>query len=409
IQIEQKEDIEYPDNPEIGFRSGNYKNNIFKEVYLTRKSDFIFDFEIQLSDHNSITMENLDLSEWIPTIPDHLKQDEYLSYLSVVYQEWNRNQVAFNQNHFTSTNQDITRVDIARNCLHSGLWEIILFTKENNQELRIGHGWFNFPLSEYENLFQKKNNIPFDKYRPYLTEWVETDKQTVDRTKLRKIVREIPVQFQDLSNHPYPLVGEQKVKFKEIISPTAFRSMKELQSDSTSFASYSPPGMYDKSVPRKTELGRFYTINSIEVNELFNESGNKNLSEIKLRFLDKEKERETNFFLGGIDLPEIPFLAEDEVDKGWQNSMGFGNHTFYETYEHHKSVRTKTNLYYSYLSNANDEWLDNHKVGIDGALLHFDDKSKNKLHIWLLSYERHAFVGHYLVEFDETVNATLSE
>jgi len=399
IKIEEKNDIEYPDNPEIGYRSDKYQNDLFQESRFLKKAGLLFDFVVHLKGGTSLTIDNIDFSEWIPTIPTHIKGNEYLSYLSVVNQEWNRNQVSFDHNQFTTTNHDITRVDIARNCLNTGLWEIILYRKENRRELPVGHGWFNFPQEEYERLFQIKNNIPFDHYRQYLTHWVDPENQVLDKSKLRKIVKKIPVEFQDLSDHPYPLTGEREMKFKEIIFPTEFKSMRELQSDSTSFATFLPPGLYDRSDERKTELGRFYHIQSIVVNRVAIKSSNKNLSEIEMTFLDKERKRKTSFILGGIDLSALPSLSAQEVDKGWQNSMGFGNHPFYETYEYHQSLRTESNPYYAYLSNEKSEWMDSHKVGIDGPLMYFDNEDENSLHIWLLSFERHAFVGHYIVEF----------
>lgn len=39
-----------------------------------------------------------------------------------------------------------------------------------------------------------------------------------------------------------------------------------------------------------------------------------------------------------------------------------------------------------------------HAVGIDGPLLHFSDPDRRTLHVWLLSFERHALVGHVVIE-----------
>ena len=79
--------------------------------------------------------------------------------------------------------------------------------------------------------------------------------------------------------------------------------------------------------------------------------------------------------------------------------MGFGNHPFYENYEEHQSWKLSEACYYGYLINDNDEWLDSHHIGIDGPMIHWDDKIENRLHVWLLSFERHALVGHYVIDF----------
>jgi len=52
------------------------------------------------------------------------------------------------------------------------------------------------------------------------------------------------------------------------------------------------------------------------------------------------------------------------------------------------------------LTDEKGEFLDSHFVGIDGPLIHKDSKNQNILHVWLLSYERHALVGHYTIKLD---------
>jgi len=44
------------------------------------------------------------------------------------------------------------------------------------------------------------------------------------------------------------------------------------------------------------------------------------------------------------------------------------------------------------------KWLDSHEIGIDGPLLHLSEDGET-LHVWLLSFERHALVGHYSLPY----------
>jgi len=80
--------------------------------------------------------------------------------------------------------------------------------------------------------------------------------------------------------------------------------------------------------------------------------------------------------------------------------MGIGNHSFYESYSEHLSYKTKESPYYAILTDDDDHWLDSHKIGIDGPVLHFTDEDRTTLHVWLLSFERHALVGHYEIRID---------
>lgn len=78
--------------------------------------------------------------------------------------------------------------------------------------------------------------------------------------------------------------------------------------------------------------------------------------------------------------------------------MGIANHSFYETYQHALENPQMQSNYFGILTNGQNEWLDSHQVGIDGPLLFLDKSNPSKMHVLLLSFERHAFVGHYLVQ-----------
>ncbi|MBI2257535.1 MAG: hypothetical protein HYU67_01390 [Flavobacteriia bacterium] len=204
----------------------------------------------------------------------------------------------------------------------------------------------------------------------------------------------------DLSDQPYPVKGERQKKFKEIIYPSSFLKMRNLQSDSTLFATFTPPGYYNKKDPRKTELGRIYFLKNIELFEIKSNSNQQVLNEIQFTFLHKSTDEITKFVIGGLDFNLIPVLSESEANDAWKNSMGIGNHSFYETYSEHLKNKSLISPFYALLLDGQDKWLDSHKVGIDGPLIHFSDQDKKALHIWFLSFERHAIVGHYRMQIE---------
>jgi hypothetical protein len=142
-------------------------------------------------------------------------------------------------------------------------------------------------------------------------------------------------------------------------------------------------------------LGRFYHLKSAEVNEVKSKANGKAFHEVKLTFTDKNDGRETTLLIGGLNFEDFPVLATSEANSGWKNSMGISNHTFYEKYEEHLKNKSTDSPYYALLLDENGKWLDSHKVGIDGPIFHFTDKNKTTLNLWLLSFERHALVGHY--------------
>ena len=184
--------------------------------------------------------------------------------------------------------------------------------------------------------------------------------------------------------------------------------MKDFQSDKTTFATFTPPGFYNKKDPRKTELGRLYSLKDIVLSEIKSKANNnQGLHEIKLLFTDKESKRNTQLVIGGLDFNAFPVLDPDYANSAWKRSMGIGNHPFYETYEEHEQLKSSSNPYYALLLDGQHKFLDSHTVGIDGPIFHFEKGNENILHLWLLSFERHALVGHYAIELPESSKTSL--
>jgi hypothetical protein len=384
-------DEQYLDNPDIGYRSELYNKIEYKELVLTKKEDFVFDVSIENTNGKSIVLHGFSVFEMIPSVPHHLKSDEYLSYLAIINQEWNRQQVKVASNHSIVGNlilhpkEKLSRIDIARNCLNAYLWEIILFEKKGENEIPYYHGWFRFPEKEYARLFELKNGIPFEKYQKPLENWIDPPKAKINFSLLRTIVSNKNLDFLNLNHLPYSLRGERQKKQKNIIWPSFTNIPQEMLSDSTRFATFCKLGEYHRSEPRETQLSLLDSLHQITVSDL--KGG---LQEIRLDY------PQIRFYIGGIDLKKMPVLEVNDAHKGWQNSMGFGNHSFYETYDESMHNKSLESPYYGLISNLKGEWLDSHKIGIDGPLLHLD--KEGYLHIWILSFERHAFVGHYKIK-----------
>lgn len=401
--VEEFSDDDYPDNPDIGFRASNYRWDYFSsgKVYRHDTDDFTLTFFAAETTGDTISFPHLPLQTWMPAIPVAVKNNDYLRKQALINQEWNRNQVSFNASAFESTNPEIIRADIARNCLRLGLWEVILFVREGGKEVPKHHGWFEFPETLYAELFAQVNGTDFGPYQAWLSLWKDVEAETLWLSELRQVDRRLVTQTVDRSDAMYPLEGARKKKRKEIVTPEAFAAMRDLQSDKTTFATFVPPGLYSRDTPRATQLGRFKLFDHAEVNQVY--INGEQFHEMVLHFTDIQGTRKTRFVLGGIDLHALPHLTKEEANAGWKSSMGIGNHPFYEDQVAHEKHNARTSPYYCFLMDAEDRWLDSHAVGIDGPLLHWDAAEPNTLHLWLLSFERHALVGHYVTTFDENL------
>jgi len=399
IELEELADSDYIHNPDISIRHSKSEKCDYLNLELTRNIDSTFTFTfIPQNTDDTITLDAIKLMEWIPTICEKAKSDDYLAEIAIVNQEWNRHQVKFTEGKFkvSGTNKhNVKRVDLARNCLNAYLWEIITYAKEDGKLKPYYHGWFNFPPDLYGELFQKRNDVGYDKYKAPLEEWDDPESKVIDFSKLRTISTEKTVTFTNLNNSNYPLIGERKKKHINIVYPKNTTYIDDFLTDSTQFATFSPPGFYNPEDPRHTKLSLLKYIKQINYREL-----ESNLFEIEIDYFNTDSSKITKLFISGLNPKDIPSLATENVNDGWKNSMGFGNHTFYETYEHCLDNSSKDSEYFSLLTNENNEWLDSHFIGIDGPLLHWDSENDNLLHIWILAFERHAFVGHYTIEIN---------
>ncbi len=403
IPVKEMTDTEYPDNPNLESRHSAAKQQYFSTILLKDKGSNLFDLDL-ISQEDSlckITLNNLPLLEMMPTAPDWIKKDEYLTYIGVINQEWNRQQVQFNTKQFSvsgKSGMQITRVDLARNCLNSYLWEMLVYAKDTDGKDKLfWQCWFNFPNDLYAEMFETRNQLSFDTFRKGMENWIDPPSKLIDLQKIRQVKSEKEVEFVVKNQEMYPLNGERLRKRKNIVCPKVVNKMDDLLNDSTTFATFSIPGFYNTKDPRKTELSRLGILQKVNKRQIINALG-KESEELEFIFLsNKDPKTITKFIIGGMDMSLIPTLPIDIANDGWQTSMGIANHSFYETFDFQQKHLTKDNGFYAFLLDDKNNWLDSHKVGIDGPLFHFDEKDKTKLHCWILSFERHAFVGHFVI------------
>ena len=408
--LKELTDADYPDNPDISIRSaldGTYSHNIARfEPLPNGHFDVVFPPANAQSD--TLRLLNLDLVEWMPAVPEYIREDSFLVYVGILNQEFNRQQIKLGPEHFTLSGRadeqnNIQRVDLARNCLNAGLWEVIAYTEESEKQKPAYHAWFDFPDSLYKELFERRNGtLEFDHYFPLVKNWTDPPLEKVNLEMLREVKTELELDFVSRNDEYYPLVGERKKKNPNIVSPKPqnIKRISDLLTDSTKFSTFSPPGFYDTHAPKSTELSRFARLDRIVMRDTRSKNGTQaDGFELDLEFARAHSEETMHFLVGGLQRDQIPAFPIAEMHKGFQMPMGIANHSFYEKYELALENSPHENPYYGLLTDSEGRFLDSHTIGIDGPLLHVDPLDPNKLHFWILSFERHAFVGHFEIQF----------
>lgn len=411
VSLKTATDSEYPNNNMIGFKSKIEGAFTHQSALISENAAGNFDFTILPGNAASDTLfvRNVNLLEFMPTVPTAVKHDSYLSFLAVMNQEWNRIQVRFGPKLFSTgggagrEKSAISRVDIANNCLAKGLWEILTFTAENGNDLLYFQSWFDFPEDLYNQLFLKRNGIDIRRFDEMLKNYHHESAQTVDLNALRKVSGEKSVPFSVQNDGYYPLKGERETKLKNIVFPTAVNSINDLLSDKTTFATFAAPGQYTRADPRKTELSYFQNLQKAMLCETVSaNSAASKTGELQLQFSDFARTKSLKFILGGLNFEKLPVLKIADLHKGWQRPMGIGNHSFYNGYDDLGAASSAQNAFFAVLLDENGKWLDSHNIGIDGILMFRDEADLSKVHALILAFERHAFVGHFVFDMPQT-------
>ena len=126
------------------------------------------------------------------------------------------------------------------------------------------------------------------------------------------------------------------------------------------------------------------------------------LDELELVFEDGRTHDSTRFFVSGFDLAAIPTLTKEEYPKGLYMPMGIGVPPFFQTYDQLENAPSVKSPYFSVVLDSNDRWINHHDMAVDGPVMHRDPADPRLLHVYLLSYERHSLIAHFIVRTSES-------
>ncbi len=405
IAIAEYSSKTYPDNPAILSDHHNHNRYSYQQVILKKIKGSHFTFILVPANKKSATIriENIDVSLMTPSIPSWIKNDPNLIRIALTDRQWNRQQVSFAPSgaHINIKGGDgfqkqhTIDVELAKNCLNAGLWEILLYNKEGGRKKLYYQGWFTFPLGYYKQLFENNTYLSYLKHWYYLEHWFDPQNTVVPLNKLRHVISSQKLNLKFDPKESVIARGEQINKKKGIITKNPINTFQDYYKNSVKFSTFVPPGIYRKDKPWSN---KYYliekpvqaTLNSI-VSPAY---PNKILQEIVITYLDK-KGKKISFYLSGIDLNTLPKLDINHYNQGNLYLMGIGTAPLEETYSHLVQHPPNKSAIFSVLLTQTNEWINHHDVAIDGAIVFLDKYNSNQLHLYLVSYERQAVISHY--------------
>lgn len=405
VRLTSYAEREYPESPALKSRaSGHYLHNKLT-IERIEGTSFRFVLEPGASRTATIELRDIDLGHFVAAVPPWIKTDADLTKIGLIDREWNRQQVRFDR---TSPHvkvheggdgfeqKALSRIDIARNCLNAGLWEVLLFTNEEGEERVYEHLWFTFPLGLYKQLFEQVNGLSYWSYWWKLEHWIDPSGTPIRLDRLRTVEQEWTIQATAQWDQPVAAQGEQIRKRKNILTSVA-ATYRDWYTQPVRFASFIPPGIYSRAHPRETQLHYLVELTGATLRRVRIPGSPKPLVEIELAFRSNRTGEATHFIVGGLDPAALPIVSTKEYDRGWQAPLGIGNPSFFESYEEVVGHPPIQRTFYGFLLDAQHRWLDHHAIGVDGPLLHRDADDPSLLHLYLLSYERHVLLNHVVI------------
>ncbi len=406
IPIEEVSLSEYPDDPST--KSMYYSMYGDRELILKKLDDSHFDFIFTSKNPNvaTITLRNIDMSLIIPATPEWIQGQTNLEIIALSDREWNRQQVRFKPDspevEIKGGNgleaERIVSIELARNCLNAGLCELLLYTKEYNKKSLYYQGWFTFPLGHYKKIFENLNNTSYWRHWYRLEHWLDPAGTHVNLSGLRDVISEKEINVDRLPNEQIIVAGEQKNKSKLLKAPGVNCWGDFCEVPEVKFASFIKPGRYSNEHPWDNEYERIATIEKGTLRKIKSPSVNEELDEIELVFRSSRNNEPQKLVISGIKIDELPQIPEHRYPEGLYMPMGISVPPFYQDYE--ELIKTPPYLqpYFALLLDKQGDWINHHEVAIDGPVIHRDAQDPNKLHLYLLSYERHSLVGHFIIE-----------
>ena len=334
------------------------------------------------------SLASLDLTTLMPAVPRLARGNAVLTRIALIQREFNGNEV----------HNDLGRgldFSVANNCLKQGLWEVKLAQKEGDRSSLRDHAWFTFPAEPYARLFELRTGLSYAAYEKLFADYPGLGGLPVPLSDLREVLAEKaagPVE----AHHGEALqrLSEQSGKVKYVLTPgiETYGDFANAPRQPIALAKFAEPGRYTTEEPMRFDLSwlaapRQLTWRRVrhprvpgsfaEIEVTFSNGHRLLLADARLDALSERTQPPAGYpdvlqLVGGIGTPEIHASAAERAREVAEDRPR-----------------------YLLLLDAKGEHVDNHFAGVDGVYVWRERSGANDtVHLWLVSYERIAFVGH---------------
>ncbi len=348
-------------------------------------------YALRFSGTETPGLPEIDLRPFIPRVPLLAKGDPSLTRIALIQRELNRNQTRYPAPGRPET------VFVANNCLKGGLWEIGLDRQDAQGTSTYYHGWFTFPKTEYARLFETLNGVPYSAVTADLDAYPKLDGLAVPLAKMRTVVRDVPLPAIDAHlGEPVEQFSEQARKAKLVVSPLAktYGDWSAPDRQPIVTAKFSEPGFYDSKDPMRFDLAWLAHPAEAHWRRVQSPVFPDGFAEIELRYPNGYR-----LVLADARLEDLPARTTKPTDEADLLHVTFGIETpeIYASAADRAREWEKERPAYLFLLDAAGNLVDNHHAGLDRIYLWKEAGAPDRLHLYLVGYERIALVSHLSV------------
>ncbi|MGK7908860.1 MAG: hypothetical protein AB4040_16750 [Synechococcus sp.] len=386
-----------------------------QNVQFIRETDGTYSVDIDLEGQGAETqlvLQNIDLSLFIPTVPKTARGDSKLMRWFLSEREFNRQRVIFQpgSKHIDAPESlagyktEGLAIALTNNCLGAGYWELALYDEENDNSQKIYQGYFDFPRGAYSQLVESMNaDTSYWQQARTMEAWIGfkfNKGLEFDLDRLRTVESEWISPADDMADSTVLSLNEQQRKESLIVNTSSlgnWMTYRELRQQPLHFQTFSPPGIYDPNQLWPSNFGEIERMISSTVRTISTPLSDKPLTEIELEFLSDDNQLRF-LVVSGIDLDSVPQLSVNDYSEGLYRPLGFGV-PFTQNYADLEQMRPEEDPFFSVLLDEQGTVMDYRgDVGINGLVMHRDESNPNRIHLYLMSYERIVLVGHYTID-----------
>ena len=157
-------------------------------------------------------------------------------------------------------------------------------------------------------------------------------------------------------------------------------------------ARFADPGIYNPKEPMRCDLSWLAHPAGMTVRSVRAAGGGEPFPEIEIAFANGYRILFADSRLSSLAARSSVPSSESDVLK---IVSGIGTPTIHATEEERTAELSEDRPRYLFLLDSKGNLVDNHLAGMDGIYLWREAGEPGLLHVWVVGYERIAFVGHF--------------